>query len=305
MTNNNSTFLMPLYPILYDDIVRRALLEDVGHGDLTTDSIVSPMETTVAAMTARAPGRIAGIEAALHAFYCLDAAIETELLLRDGTDVETGQTIAVIRGPARPILSAERTALNLLARLSGIATATRDIAASVAQYKARVVCTRKTTPGLRLLEKYAVRAGGGDNHRFGLDDAVLVKDNHIAIAGGVSEAVRRARRRVGHMVKIEVEVDTLQQLEVVLNEKVDAVLLDNMPPETLLEAVRMVDGRIITEASGGITPETAAAVAATGVDLLSIGWITQRAPAMDLALDIYCQRDLPQITAGKRRKPSS
>jgi nicotinate-nucleotide pyrophosphorylase (carboxylating) len=289
MTNDRTAppVLTPLYPMLYEDIVRRSLLEDMGHGgDLTTDAIVASHAAAVGMIVARAPGRIAGLDAALHSFFLLDPDIVTERLFSDGERVAAGETIAVIRGAARPILSAERTALNLLARLSGIATATRGIVDSVASYKTRVVCTRKTTPGLRVLEKYAVRAGGGENHRFGLDDAVLIKDNHVVVAEGVSEAVRRVRRHVGHMVKIEVEVDTLEQLEVALKEKVDAVLLDNMTVATLSEAVRMVDGKIITEASGGITPQTADAVASTGVDLISIGWITHSAPALDLSLDI-------------------
>jgi nicotinate-nucleotide pyrophosphorylase (carboxylating) len=288
MPNNSSitTDLVPLYPILYEDSVRRALSEDLGgRGDVTTDAVVSLDDRATARIIARAPGRIAGIEVAGCAFCCLDPRLQYEVRVRDGKDAAAGETLAVIQGAARPILSAERTALNFLAGLSGIATATRDIAALIAAYPARVVCTRKTTPGLRVLEKYAVRAGGGSNHRFGLDDALLIKDNHIVVAGGVSEAIQRARRRAGHMVKIEVEVDTLAQLELALKEKIDAVLLDNMPVPMLTEAVRMVNKRVITEASGGISPQTAESIAATGVDLLSIGWITHSAPALDLSLD--------------------
>jgi len=194
--------------------------------------------------------------------------------------------IATVRGPARVLLSAERTALNLLGRLCGIATVTRDLVAIVAPHGAQVVCTRKTTPGLRALEKYAVRCGGGANHRFGLDDAVLIKDNHRALAGGLTPAVERARRHVGHLVKIEVEVDSLAQLREALDLGVDVVLLDNMSLDMLREAVKMAKGKAITEASGGIRPETAAAIAATGVDLLSVGWLTHSAPALDVALDI-------------------
>ncbi len=194
--------------------------------------------------------------------------------------------MAILKGAARQLLSAERTALNLLGRLCGIATATRDIVHAVSPHKARIVCTRKTTPGLRLLEKYAVRVGGGANHRFGLDDAVLIKDNHRMIAGGVEEAVKRVRLHTGHMVKIEVEVDTLSELEEALRLGVDAVLLDNMSISTLSEAVRLASGKALTEASGGVTPATAAAIAATGVDLISVGWITHSAPALDVALDI-------------------
>ena len=194
--------------------------------------------------------------------------------------------MAAVVGPARSLLTAERVALNFLGRLSGIATATRGIVTAVADYDARVVCTRKTTPTLRALEKHAVRMGGGYNHRFGLDDAVLVKDNHVAIAGGVTAAVSRVKSDVGHMVKIEVEVDTLDQLEEALGLGVDAVLLDNMTTDQLRQAVLMARGKAVTEASGGIRPDTAAAVAATGVDLLSIGWITHSAPSLDVALDI-------------------
>jgi len=278
--------LVPLYPLLYEDAVRRALLEDMGRGgDLTADAIVAAQETAAARIVARAPGRIAGLDVACEAFRCLDPGLQFDVRIRDGKDAAAGDALAVIQGSARPILSAERTALNFLARLSGIATATRDIVARIRGTSARVVCTRKTTPGLRALEKFAVRAGGGSNHRFGLDDAVLIKDNHIVVAGGVAEAIGRVRRHAGHMVKVEVEVDTLEQLETALKEKIDAVLLDNMSVETLAEAVRMANKRVITEASGGITPQTAAAIAATGVDLLSIGWLTHSAPALDLSLE--------------------
>ncbi|MBN1568370.1 MAG: carboxylating nicotinate-nucleotide diphosphorylase [Acidobacteria bacterium] len=285
--NNTNTDLAPLLPILYEEAVRRALLEDLGaRGDITTDAIVSPEDTASARIIARERGRIAGIEIARHAFHSLDSNIRYEILRRDGDDVEAGDTLAHIQGAARPILTAERTALNFLSLLSGIATETRNIVAIVKPYAARVVCTRKTAPGLRGLEKYAVRAGGGSNHRFGLDDAVLIKDNHIVVAGGVAEAIRRARSHIGHLVKIEVEVDNLDQLEIALREKIDAVLLDNMPIQMLAEAVRIADKKAITEASGGITPENAGSIAATGVDLLSIGWITHSAAALDLALDL-------------------
>ena len=281
------TGLAPLYPIVYQDAVRAALREDIGRGgDLTTQAIVGAGDTASAAIVARQAGRIAGGAVAAAAFRCLDPGLEIEIRIPDGADAAAGETVAVIRGAARPILTAERTALNFLARMSGIATVTRDIAAAIAPWPARVVCTRKTTPGLRVLEKYAVRAGGGSNHRFGLDDAVLIKDNHIVVAGGVTEAVRRVRRGAGHMVKIEVEVDTLEQLETLLGERVDAVLLDNMPVDMLAEAVRRVGKRLVTEASGGVTPATARAIAATGVDLISIGWLTHSAPALNLSLEV-------------------
>jgi nicotinate-nucleotide pyrophosphorylase (carboxylating) len=278
--------LTPIYPILYEDLIRQALLEDLGRGgDLTTDAIAASQDLATAQIVARAPGRIAGIDVACRAFHCLDSGLEIDILLSDGKDAAEGDILAIVRGAARPILSAERTALNFLARLSGIATATRNIVKLVEEYPARVVCTRKTTPGLRALEKYAVRAGGGSNHRFGLDDAVLIKDNHLVVAGGIAEAIRRVRQHIGHMVKVEVEVDTLDQLETALNEKIDAVLLDNMSPDMLAEAVRIANRKVITEASGGITPQTAKAIAATGIDLLSIGWLTHSAPALNLALD--------------------
>jgi nicotinate-nucleotide pyrophosphorylase (carboxylating) len=285
--NNSNNELKPLYPILFEDAVQRALLEDLGtRGDVTTDAIISMKDTATGRIVARKPGRIAGIDIAGHAFHCLDSSLKYEIHLHDGLDVEAGDALATIQGAARPILTAERTALNFLTLMSGIATETRDIVARIAAYSARVVCTRKTTPGLRGLEKYAVRAGGGSNHRFGLDDAVLIKDNHIAVAGGITEAIQRARRKIGHLVKIEVEVDTLEQLESALKEKIDAVLLDNMPVKMLAEAVRITNKRAVTEASGGVTPENAEGIAATGVDLISIGWITHSAAALDIALDI-------------------
>ncbi len=276
-----------LYPLLYEPAVRRALREDLGRaGDLTTDAIVPPDARAAGRLVVRAGGRIAGLEVAAAAFRLLDPRVEVEVRIPDGADAPAGATVAFVRGPARPILSAERTALNFLGRLCGIATATRGVVEAVRPHRARVVCTRKTTPGLRVLEKYAVRAGGGANHRFGLDDAVLVKDNHRIAAGGLRPAVERVRASVGHMVKVEVEVDTLEELAEALAVGVDAVLLDNLPLPALWEAVRMAAGRAITEASGGITPENAAAVAATGVDLLSLGWLTHSAPALDVALDL-------------------
>jgi nicotinate-nucleotide pyrophosphorylase (carboxylating) len=278
-----------IYPLLFEETVRRALVEDLGRaGDLTTDAIVPVNSWARADLVTRVQGRIAGIEVAAQVFRCLDPLVKTEILVEDGRDAASHERLAVIEGSARAILSAERTALNFLGRLSGIATATRDIVNAVAQYPAHVVCTRKTTPGLRVLEKYAVRAGGGANHRFGLDDAVLIKDNHRHLAGSVTEAIRRVVAYVGHSVMIEVEVDTLEELEQALREGVDAVLLDNMPIHVLAEGVKMAKGKAITEASGGIRPETAASVAATGVDLISVGWITHSAPALDVSLDFAC-----------------
>jgi nicotinate-nucleotide pyrophosphorylase (carboxylating) len=273
--------------LIIEPIVRAALLEDLGRaGDTTTEAIVSEDAEVEAIIAARQPGVLAGLDAALLAFELIDPGLRIERIRGDGVRVSRDDTVARITGRARGVLAAERTALNLLSRMSGIATATRALADAVAGTKAKIVCTRKTTPGLRALEKQAVRLGGGGNHRFGLDDAMLIKDNHIALAGGVRTALERAKRHAGHLVKIELEVDTLDQLVEALAIGVDAVLLDNMSPETMRRAVAMVDGRAITEASGRINLETAPAVAATGVDLISCGWITHSAPILDLGLDI-------------------
>jgi nicotinate-nucleotide pyrophosphorylase (carboxylating) len=277
----------PLLPLLYEDVVRRALLEDLGRaGDVTTDAIIPADRTARAVVVARAAGRIAGVEPALHAFRVLDPACRLDVCLRDGGDAEAGAVIARVEATARALLAGERTALNLLGHLSGIATATRDVVARLRGLETRVADTRKTTPGLRALEKHAVRAGGGSSHRYGLDDAVLVKDNHVALAGGIAEAVRRVRGSVGHMVKVEVEVDSLGQLDEALAAGADAVLLDNMDLATLREAVRRSRGRALTEASGGIRPDNVREMAETGVDIVSLGWLTHSAPALDVALDV-------------------
>jgi nicotinate-nucleotide pyrophosphorylase (carboxylating) len=228
---------------------------------------------------------IAGLDIGMVAFTLLDADVRVTIDKPDGSHVAKGDRVAMIEGPARAILTGERTALNILSRLSGIATTTAGMVEGVRGTKAHIICTRKTTPGLRTLEKYAVRVGGGMNHRFGLDDAVLIKDNHVALAGGIEQAVAGVRRRAGHMVKIQVEVDTLEQLETLIPLKVDAVMLDNMDEATMRRAVEMVDGRMIIEASGGITPDTVAKVAATGVDLISSGALTHSVKALDLGLD--------------------
>jgi nicotinate-nucleotide pyrophosphorylase (carboxylating) len=236
-------------------------------------------------MASREAGVVAGLDAAVLAFRLMDPAIRVTAIIADGQRVAPGAKVATIQGPARGMLSAERVALNFVSRLSGIASATARFAAAVGHTKARITCTRKTTPLLRSLEKYAVRAGGGANHRFGLDDAALIKDNHVAIAGGVVEAIRRVRGHVGHLVKIEVEVDTLAQLEEALVAGVDAVLLDNMSLDDLRRAVAMIGGRAISEASGRVSLETAASIAETGVDLISVGWLTHSAPILDIGLD--------------------
>lgn len=290
--------LVPIVPELLvlhvEPLVRDALREDLGRlGDLTTQSVVPPEAWARAAVVARAPGRIAGLPVVAAVFRALDPRSDLAVLRGDGIDAEAGEVLAHVEGPARSVLSAERVALNFLGRLSGIATATRELVALAAPYGVRVVSTRKTTPLHRVLELYAVRAGGGANHRAGLDDAVLIKDNHVALVGGVRVAVERARAAVGHMVKIELEVDTLEQLAEAIALGVDAILLDNMPPPVLGEAVRRVrehdersGRRTILEASGGISRSTLAAVAATGVDLISVGWLTHSAPCLDVALDV-------------------
>ncbi|MGV2979201.1 carboxylating nicotinate-nucleotide diphosphorylase [Camelimonas sp. ID_303_24] len=271
---------------MLEPLVRAALLEDLGRaGDITSDAIAPASAQATMTLTARDHGVLAGLDLAALAFQLIDPAIRIDAAIADGAALSPGQVIATISGPARGMLTAERTALNFLGHLSGVASVTRGIVSTISGHKARIVCTRKTTPGLRAVEKYAVRAGGGSNHRFGLDDAVLVKDNHIAIAGGVTEAICRVRASVGHLVKVEVEVDTLAQLREALAGGVDAVLLDNMTPEQLREAVAITAGRAITEASGRVTAATAPGIAAAGVDLISIGWLTHSAPVLDIGLD--------------------
>ncbi|MFG1317086.1 carboxylating nicotinate-nucleotide diphosphorylase [Xanthobacter autotrophicus] len=278
--------LDPLPELMVEPIVRAALLEDLGRaGDITTDAVVPPGHESRLVLAARQPGVVAGLDCARLAFRLLDGGVRFTPRVLDGTTVEPGTVLAEVEGPSRALLTGERTGLNLACRLSGIATATAGLVQAIAGHKAQIVCTRKTTPGLRSLEKYAVRVGGGANHRFGLDDAVLIKDNHVAIAGSVREAVSRVRARAGHMVKVEVEVDTLAQLEELLTIGADAVLLDNMTPQTLAEAVRMVGGRMLTEASGRVNRDTAPAIAASGVDLISVGWLTHSAPILDIGLD--------------------
>ena len=278
--------LVPLPRLIVEPIVRAALLEDLGlAGDITSAAVIPADHRSTVVLAARQEGVVAGLDAAELAFQLVDPTIVLARRFEDGATVRPGDVIATVRGSSRGIITAERTALNFLSHLSGISTVTARIVYAVRGSDAAIACTRKTTPGLRALEKYAVRAGGGVNHRFALYDAVLIKDNHIAIAGGVGEAIRRARRGSGHMVKIEVEVDTLEQLREAMAIGVDAVLLDNMTPPQLREAVGIVAGRAITEASGGITPSTAAAIAASGVDVISIGWITHSAPILDIGLD--------------------
>ncbi len=276
---------------LVEEAVSRALAEDLGRaGDITSAATIPADATASGVIAAREAGVIAGLALAATAFRQMDTAIEFLPAVADGESVERGAIIARVAGNARAILSAERVALNFLGHLSGIATLTRRYADAVSHTKARITCTRKTIPGLRAFEKYAVRCGGGSNHRFGLDDAILIKDNHIAVAGGVAEAIRRAQAFSGHLVKIEVEVDTLDQLKEALQAGADAILLDNMPPATLTEAVAIAAGKAVLEASGGITLETVAAVAETGVDFISAGALTHSARALDLGLDVEVGR---------------
>ncbi|HEX7389337.1 MAG TPA: carboxylating nicotinate-nucleotide diphosphorylase [Acidiphilium sp.] len=278
--------MTPLPTIMIEPLVRSALLEDLGRaGDITADSVIPEGTRTRVALVAREAGTIAGLDCAALAFSLLDPAVEFRAVVGDGGRVAPGSVIATVAGDARAILSAERVALNFLGPLSGVASATASIVATIAHTKARLACTRKTVPGLRALQKHAVRCGGGINHRFGLDDAILIKDNHIAIAGGVGIAVRRARASAGHLVKVECEVDSLAQLAEALEAGADAVLLDNMAPATLREAVALIGGRATAEASGRVTPETAPAIAETGVDLISAGWLTHSARVLDIGLD--------------------
>ncbi|MCW5719200.1 MAG: carboxylating nicotinate-nucleotide diphosphorylase [Bauldia sp.] len=277
----------PLPSGLVAEAVRVALAEDLGRaGDITSAATIPADRSASAVIAARRPGVVAGMAFAAEAFRQVDPAVRFTVERDDGATLAAGAILARISGPARAILAAERVALNYLGGLSGIATATAELVTAVAGTGARIVDTRKTTPGLRAIEKYAVRCGGGSNHRFGLDDAVLIKDNHIAVAGGVAVAIRAARAAVGHLVKVEVEVDTLEQLAEAMTASPDAVLLDNMNPAKLREAVALIAGRCIAEASGGVTPATVRAIAETGVNVISSGWITHSAPSLDLGLDM-------------------
>ena len=286
MTGMAIAFSNPPQDFLIEPAVRGALAEDFGRaGDITSDLLIAPDQTARARFAAREAGVVSGCIVAALTFRLLDSSVHFIAHAPDGTRVDKGGLIAEVEGPARALLSGERTALNFMGHLSGVATTTHALVERVEGTKARIVCTRKTLPNLRILQKYAVRCGGGFNHRFGLDDAVLVKDNHIAAAGGLEETVKRLRGRLGHMVVIEVEVDTLEQLETALSLGVTTILLDNMKPETLKRAVGMTAGRAVLEASGGITLETVRAVAETGVDYISSGAVTHSARNLDIGLD--------------------
>ena len=274
------------HPLLLEPIVRRALEEDLGRaGDITSELAVPAGRQAKARLLTREVGRIAGLICAETAFRLLDSSLEFRFEVQDGGDAEAGATLATVQGAARSILTGERVALNFVGRLSGVATQTRALAEAVAGTKARIVCTRKTTPGLRLLEKYAVRCGGGFNHRFGLDDAVLIKDNHIAAAGGLAPALESVRAGAGHMMRIEVEIETLNQLEEALRLGADTILLDNMGVADLKRAVELTNGRAVLEASGNVTLKTVRAIAETGVDFISSGAITHSAPCLDVTME--------------------
>ncbi|HXR95407.1 MAG TPA: carboxylating nicotinate-nucleotide diphosphorylase [Rhizomicrobium sp.] len=279
--------LRPPSRLLIEPQIRAALEEDMGRaGDVTSELILPADQKVIAKLVARKKGRIAGLNAAEITFQLIDPSLRFEIAKPDGSAVETSETLAAISGPARAILTGERVALNFLGHLSGVATATAKLVDAVSHTKARIVCTRKTLPNLRILQKYAVRCGGGFNHRLGLDDAVLIKDNHIAAAGGIRPALEQVRRGLGHMVKIEIEVDTLAQLEEALALRADTVLLDNMPLDDLRRAVVMAKGCAVLEASGNVTLETVRAVAETGVDYISSGAITHSAANLDIGLDV-------------------
>lgn len=281
-----SAFELRLPGSVVDKAVAEALAEDLGlGGDITTEATVPAGTRSSGVIAARKPGTVAGMQLAEAAFRTLDPEAAFEVIVGDGGRVEAGGVIARVSGDARALLTAERTALNFLGHLSGIATLTARYVAAVAGTKARIIDTRKTTPGLRALEKFAVRCGGGVNHRFGLFDAILIKDNHIVAADGIVSALERARAHAGHMVKVEIEVTTLDELDDALQLAPDAVLLDNMPLSTLKAAVAGVAGRVLTEASGGVTLDTVRAIADTGVDLISVGALTHSAPVLDVGLD--------------------
>lgn len=270
-----------------DDVLRRALAEDLGTaGDLTSLAAFAADAETAGSVVARERGVIAGLEGALRVFDLLDGVVDVERLVDDGQRVAAGTVLARLTGSTRGILGGERTCLNLLGHLSGIATGTAQFVDAVHGFDVRIADTRKTTPGLRALEKYAVRCGGGANHRFGLHDGVMLKDNHLTAAGSITAAVRAVRASVGHMVVIELEVDRGEQIPEAVAAGVDVLLLDNMGADALRRAVGLVDGRAVTEASGGVTLDTVREIAASGVDVISVGWITHSAPRLDVALDL-------------------
>lgn len=286
MTSLSASQTLP--DVIVEKAVRYALEEDLGlAGDITTRATVGNDVAAKAAIVARKDGRIAGLQCAETAFRIVDPSVKFSAAVQDGADVVPGIQVATISGSAASILTGERVALNFLCHLSGIATLTRSYVEAISGTNASICCTRKTTPGLRALEKFAVRMGGGQNHRFGLYDAVLIKDNHIATAGGIKQAVEAARRQAGHMIKVEVEVDTLDQLDELLELPADVVMLDNMSIKELEAAVAKIRGKLVTEASGGVNLETVREIAETGVDLISVGALTHSSPTLDLGLDFF------------------
>ena len=281
-----TTTVAPLSHIILEPLVRLALEEDLGRaGDITSDSVIPAEARAKVVMASRQEGVIAGLDAAEIAFRLVDATLTVKRLKAEGAEVRPGDEVLEVEGRARSILTAERVALNFVGHMSGIATLTNKMVKAVGNHKAKICSTRKTTPGLRAVEKYAVKVGGGANHRRGLDDAILIKDNHIAIAGGIAVALRRAKENAGHMIKIEIEVDTLEQLREVLEEGADVVMLDNMSLEDMATAVKLAAGRALVEASGGVTLERIPKIAATGVDMISSGALTHSAPNFDVGLD--------------------
>ncbi len=285
-TTGALAFTRPPPAFLIEPQIRAALEEDLGRaGDITSQLSIAAGTHATARLVARKPGRIAGLICAQIAFGLVDAGVQFDVALPDGSDAASGNVLATVEGPASSLLAAERVALNYLGTLSGTATLTAALVKAVSATQARIVCTRKTLPGLRLLQKYAVRCGGGFNHRFGLDDAAMIKDNHIQAAGGITAAVARLRAGLGHMVKIEVEVDTLAQLEEALANGVDTILLDNMTLDDMRRAVARAKGKAVLEASGNVTAQTVRAIAEAGVDYISSGAITHSAPNLDIGLD--------------------
>ncbi len=278
--------IAPLPDLLLKPFVQTALEEDLGRrGDVTSLATIPADQIATLNIVSRENGVIAGIDLARLAFAMIDENITFNANVKDGDKISPNMILATVHGNARALLTAERTALNFMTHLSGIATEVAKIKALIAEYPTEITCTRKTLPGLRILQKYAVRVGGGRNHRMGLDDAILIKDNHIAIASSITEAIRNAKQFAGHLIPIEVEVDTIEQLKLALNEGINLVLLDNMNTDQLREAVALCEGKCQTEASGGISPDTVKAVAATGVNFIAMGWITHSVKSLDIGFD--------------------
>lgn len=284
MPTSTSDYASALNPFILDPIISRALVEDIGTGDITTESVVQPGTRIIGRLLAKEDGRICGLPVFCRVFFLLDSAVEIKLNIKDGDDVLKGDVIAVISGPARPILTGERVALNFLQYLSAIATRTSEAVGEIAGTRARITDTRKTTPGLRVLEKYAVRMGGGSNHRYNLSDGILIKDNHIQAAGSITAAVNSARAKAPHTLKIEVEVEDGAMIAEALACKADIIMLDNMDLPAIVEAVRQINGQALVEISGNMGERDIRSLAQTGIDLISIGALTHTVKAMDISL---------------------